>query len=149
MKYEIYKTPDAGEQCWGWRLFDDTGNEIANGGELFLKGSVLASVKNVRARAKDAPIWKDESPEDQDKGYRFEYADKPDGKWHWRLRAGNNQTIAVGSVVYDSEEAVEDSLKDVWQVMSNAEICWKNSADDPAHQAKNDDRTETKGIPGS
>lgn len=149
MKYQISKTPDKGEECWSWHLFGDSGQEIANGGELFLKTSIQVSIKNVRDVAKDAPIWKDESPEDKDKGYRFEYTENPKGTWGWILRSGNHQTIAVGSKNYPSEEAVKDAIKDIQKTMANAEIAWQNPEDDPAYQEKHDDRTKTTGIAGS
>lgn len=48
-----------------------------------------------------------------------------------------------------SESGEGKHLEDICKEMKEAEITWENEKDDPAHQSKNDDSTETKGIPGS
>ncbi len=149
LRYQIYKSNDSGEQCWRWRLLDDKGNNIAHSEEPFLKQDILASIKKIREKANDAPIWQDENKEDKDKGYRFEYyKSSKDGKWRWRFRAGNHETMAIGDP-YDSENDIKNALEYVKKEMANAKIEWENPKDDPSHKEKQDDCTETKGIPGS
>lgn len=128
---------------------NDNGETIARSEEAFLKGSILASIKKVRAKAGQAPIAKNESPEDSDFAYRFEYdqCDKS-GAWHWRLRAGNHETMAVGNA-YTSEDSIKIDLNRIKAIMCIAKITWENPEDDPAHQEKCNDRTENKGIAGS
>ncbi len=146
-KYVIYKLENQGEECWHWRLEDDQGVVVAESEESFLKGSIVPSIKRIREEATKAPVWEDESQDDQDKGYRFEYSrNQSDNQCAWRLRAGNHQTMAVGHV---SVSNAETDLENIKSTMSCAEIRWDNPEDDPAHQDKSDDRTETKGIPGS
>lgn len=145
--YLIYKSEDQGEECWRWQLKDDKETVIANSEESFLKGSIVPSIKRIREEASKAPVWKDESQDDQDKGYRIEYSSNQlDNQCTWRLRAGNHETMAVGHV---SDSNIESVLENIKSTMGCAEIIWDNPEDDPAHQAKVDDRTETKGIPGS
>ncbi len=141
--YLIYKSEDQGEECLRWRLEDDEGTVIAESEESFLKGSIVPSIKRIREEASKAPVWKDESQDDQDKGYRFEYSSN---QCTWRLRAGNHETMAIGHV---SDIDIEFALENIKSIMGCAEIGWDTPEDDPAHQAKVDDRTETKGIPGS
>lgn len=146
--YQIYKDKDKDQegQCWKWKLLDDGNEPIAYGGELFLKKNIVDSIKNIRDKSPESKIWKDESLEDKDKGYRFEY--RQDNKWEWDFRAGNNKSIANGNS-YQSEDEIKDALEHIKKEMGIAEHKWEDPKDDPNYKEKNDDRTETKGIPGS
>ena len=116
---------------------------------LFFKGSIIASIKRIRKEAAEAPILENESLEDQDKGYRFEYHEGGKGEQgNWRLRAGNHEIMIIGEG-YKSESGIEHILENIRKEMGCAEITWENPEDNPTYQERHDDRTETKGIPGS
>lgn len=146
-QFVIYQSDtDSGEECWRWKLRDEQGNILALSEEAFLKGSVVPSIKRLRQEAQNAAIWEDESVQDRDKGYRFEYSRKECNKVNWRFRSGNHQTMAIGSIVDIDIEANFEQLK---IQISGGAIVWEHEEDDPAHSNKCDDRTETRGIPGS
>lgn len=148
-KYEIFKSKGEGEQCWRWRLMDDNGKVIVRSEEAFVKSNCLASLKRIRQEIATSPVWKDESPEDREKGFPFEYfQNNVDGKWYCRLHVGNHETMAVDEG-FSSEDAIKTTLEKLKKEMRDAKITWENPEDDPAYQEKHDDRTETKGIPGS
>ena len=145
-EFQIYKSIGQGEKCWSWRLIGNDDEIIAYNEEPFLKGSIVASIKRIRQEAPDAPI---EESKNQDKGYRFEYHKTDEDKqWDWYLLDGDNKVIAIGKI-FDQKDSVKDALENVRKEMNDAKITWENPEDDPDYQAKHDDRTDTKGIPGS
>ena len=127
-------------------MLDEHGNIIADGGEAFVKGSILPSIKRLRQEAQNAAVWEDESVHDLDKGYRFEYTKNNCGNVDWQFRSGNNKTMAVGGIAEIGAETKFEQLKNQ---ITRAEVVWEHEEDDPAYSDKSDDRTETQGIPGS
>ena len=149
-KFEIYQGEDTQEQCWRWRLFDDNNANIGRSEEAFLKGSIKPSVKKIKGNIQEAPIAKDESDEDKDKGYRFEYfKSEKDEQWYWRLKAGNHEIMAISGEGFSSEKIVIEQINLFKKVAADAAINWENEQDDPAYQEKHEDRTEPRGNPGS
>lgn len=148
-EFQIYKSTGQGEQCWYWRLIGSDGEIIAYNEEPFLKGSIVGSIKRIRQEAPQAPIEESEIPKNEAKGYRFEYHKPGEGKqWDWYLLDGNNKVIALGKA-FAPEDSAKDVLENVRKEMGDAKITWENPEDDPDYQAKHDDRTDTRGIPGS
>ena len=146
-KFEIYRGNDQGEECWRWRFLLDKNTNIARSEEPFLKGSIKASIKKIQGKVGNAPFAQDESSEDKDKGYRFEYFQSE--KWYWRLKAGNHEIMAIGGEGFSSEAEVIHQINLFKNNAVEAQITWKNEQDDPAFQDKHDDRTEILGIDGS
>lgn len=150
-KFEIYKDKsNAGEQCWRWRLIDSNNKNIARSEEAFVKGSVKRSIKTLQEQVKPGtPIFLDESKEDTDTGYRFEYyqSDK-NQEWYWRLKAGNHEIMAIGGEGFSSKQSVLGSIDNVKLEIERAKIVFENPEDDPSHQAKSEDDTkENPSIP--
>ena len=149
-KFEIYKGDDTGEECWRWRLLDDKENNIGSGGEAFLKGSILPSIKKIQGEVGAALVVKNESSDDIDKGYRFEYEkNDKDNQWYWRFKAPNHKIMAIGGEGFSSESEVRQQIENFKKNAINAEIIWENEKDNPAWQEINDDRTEPIGPLGS
>lgn len=150
-KFVIYKGQDKGEECFRWKLIDDNDKNIARSEEPFLVTSIQKSIKTMQTKVGvDTPIYEDESLEDKDKGYRFEYSQsKNDNQWYWKLRAGNNETMAIGGEGFSSKQSVVRSIENVRLEIPRATIEWDNEALDPANKAKDNDTTPTKGLPGS
>ena len=150
-KFEIYRdNSDTGEQCWRWKLIDSNGVKIARSEEAFIKNSVKRSIKTLKDKVSvDTPVFLDESKNDIDSGYRFEYFKSDKGeKWYWRLKAGNNEIMAIGGEGFSSEQSISNSIKNVEVEIGKAEVLFKNPEDDPAHEAKNqDDTKENPSIP--
>ena len=146
-KFEIYRGSDKGEQCWRWRFLLDNNTNIARGGEPFHKSSVIQSIKTIQRNVENADIAEDESAEDKDLGYRFEYFRSD--KWYWRLKSGNHEIMAIDGEGFSSEAAVVQQINLFRNNAVGAQIDWENEQDDPAFQEKYDDRTETRGIDGS
>ena len=132
-KFQIYRGPNGGEQCWCWRLLAGNDRIIADGANPFLKGDIRNSIKGIRAVA------------DGLDSQRFEIAG--DGI-SWHLKDDQGETIAIGKIDVSGTDR-ENYLEDLCKEIKDAEITWENEADDPAHQAKDDDTTPTKGVPGS
>ncbi len=148
-EYQINKLEGQGEQCWHWRLRDNDGEVIAHSERLSFKGNIVASIKRIREDVLGAPIGKNKDLENQDKGYRFEYRKSEErDHWDWCLQADNHETMVVGKVCA-SGDSIRLVLENIRKEIGTAKITWENPEDDPDHQAKHDDRTETKGIPGS
>ncbi len=120
-KFHIYKGKDQGDECWRWRLRDNNGENIADGGEGYRESSIDDAIKTLQQHAPGAPIVKDESAEDSDKGYRFEYYQGKDAQWYWKFRSGNNQTMADGEG-YTSESGVRRGVENVRLEMGRASV---------------------------
>lgn len=148
-KYQIYKSENQGEQCWHWRFIGNGGEIIANSDKPFFKGDIIASVKRIRQETPEASIKENGSSGNQGEGFQFEYhKNDKDKQWNWHLLDGNHKIVAVGKVL-DLENSIERYLEDIRKEMGDAKITWEDPKDDPDCQAKHDDQTETKGIPGS
>lgn len=107
---------------------------------------------------------------------RFEiYKQEDQGEkcWHWRLVNEEEETVTCskepsykGAIVASVKRIREEGqiavvregeepeggievLEKICTEIDEIKITWENPEDDPAHQEKHDDRTETKGIPGS
>ncbi len=149
-KFEIYQGADKGEQRWRWRLITENGKNIGRSEEPFIKGSIKGSIKTIQGKVKSALIFEDESEEDTDKGFRFEYVQsEKNQKWYWRLKAGNNELMAMGGEGFKEKKQVLLEINNFKDLAICAEIKWENEKDDLAYQDKCDDRTEPKGEPGS
>ncbi len=149
-KFEIYRGSDKGEQCWRWKLVDSNGKKIAKSEEPFIKSSVKRSIKTIKDKVNlDTPVFLDESNEDTNKGYRFEYfQSEKDGEWYWRLKAGNNEPMAIGGQGFSFKQSILGSIENVKVEIGRAEIIFENPEDDPAYEAKNqDDTKENPSIP--
>ncbi len=151
-KFEIYRGNDSGEECWRWRLVDADNNNIARSEEPFLKNSIRRSIKTIQSNVSgDTPVFLDESENDSDNGYRFEYFQGGNEKWYWRLKSGNHEIMAIGGEDFESEKRVEEEIEHVKEVIIDAEIVFENPDDDPAKEAKEQDNTEEQPTipPGS
>ena len=141
--FQIYKGEDKDEnECYRWRLRDDNNEIIAQAGEAFWLNNIEQSIKIIQEQAPKAPIWKDEGKEDQDKGYRFEYnQSSKDGQWYWKLRSGNQKTLAIGEG-YSSESNLKRGLENVKKEMGRAKI-------ENPYKEQQKDRTKDRLPPGS
>lgn len=148
-KFEIYKGNDKGEQCWRWRLVDSNHENIAMSEEPFIKSSVKRSIKTIKDKVNISTlVFLDESDEDTDKGYRFEYFENEKNEWYWRLKAGNHEPMAIGGEGFSSKQSILKSIENVKLEITRAIITFKNPEDDPAYEAKNqDDTKENPSIP--
>ncbi len=150
-KFEIYKdNSNAGEQCWRWRLIDSNNIKIARSEEAFVKYNVKRSIKTLQERVNpNTPISLDESKEDKDTGYRFEYfQSNKNQEWYWRLKAGNHELMAIGGEGFSSKQSILDSMDNVRLEIGRAGIVFENPEDDTSHQAKSEDDTkEDPSIP--
>jgi uncharacterized protein YegP (UPF0339 family) len=149
-KFEIYKGNDKGEQCWRWKLVDSNGKKIARSEEPFMKSSVKRSIKTIKDKVDlNTSVFLDESNEDTDKGYRFEYLQsEKDRKWRWTLRAGNNKPMAIGGQGFSSKQSILNSIENVKVEINRADIVFESPEDDPAYEAKSqDDTKENPSIP--
>ena len=149
-KFEIYRSNDKGEQCWRWRLVDSNYKNIARSEEPFIKSSVKRSIKTIKDKvALNAPVFFDESIEDVDKGYRFEYfQSEKDSEWYWKLKASNHELMAIGGEGFSSKQSILKSIENAKVEIGRAEIIFENPKDDPAYEAKNqDDTKENPSIP--
>lgn len=150
-KFEIYRdNSDEGEQCWRWRLKDSNGAKIARGGEPFVKSSIKRSIKTLKDKVDiNTPVFLDESEDDTDTGYRFEYSkSENDSQWYWRLKAGNHEIMAIGGEGFSSEQSISKSIENVKLEIRMAKILFKDPKDDPAHKANSEDDTkENHSIP--
>jgi len=150
----IYKGQDKDpNECWRWRLLDNNHKNIARSEEAFHKENITRSIKTMCSNVTlETPIIvKGDSAEDKSK-YRFIFFEsKKDSQWYWQLRAGGNSEImAIGGESFSSKDSVTRSLENVrFEIDRTGTIEWENPDDDPAGKAKSEDRTPTKGIPGS
>lgn len=148
--FEIYRGEDKGEQCWRWRLIDSNGDNIAKSEEPFLKNSIKRSIKTIQERVTiNTPLFLDESPEDTDTGYRFEYfQSKNDKEWYWRLKAGNNENIAIGGQGFKAEDIVKQNIEQVKAVIiNNAAIVFQNPEDVTAEPSNEGQTPENPSTP--
>ena len=148
-EYQIYKQNGKGEQCWFWHLTGKDGESIACSDEAFFKGKIVAVIKKVRQEVMGALIGENETSQNQREGcllFKYHKNDAGD-QWDWRLLDGSAE-LATGKISA-SKLDVKTALEHLQKEMANAKITWKNPEDDPDYQSKCDDRTETKGIPGS
>lgn len=156
-KFEIYKDGSTDtKQCWRWRLKDNNHEKIAKGGEGFLKESVKPSIKNIQGKITlNTLICEDGSDDEDSKVYRFAYSESgKDKQWYWRLQAGgNNETVAEGGEGFVSKDSVIRSIENVREEMCRAGIVFENPKDDPAYDAKEENKeketNKKKGVPGS
>lgn len=148
LEYQIFKFPNEGEKCWRWRLTDDS-REIACAKDAHLKGECLASIKRIRQELSADLLRGNECEERQNGDYHIQrsQSDK-DGKWYWRLFKGDCE-IAVSSEGFISEDSLKIALERIGKETRESKITWEHPEDDPAYQEKHDDRTETRGVPGS
>ena len=49
-RFEIYKVNDSGEKCWCWKLFDHGGKHLGTSKEVFVKGSIIPSIKKIKGQ---------------------------------------------------------------------------------------------------
>ncbi len=128
-KFEIYKKDNSynSEQCWRWRLVDSNGAKIAKSEEPFIKSSIEGSIKTIKDRVDtNTPVFLDESNEDTDKGYRFEYfKSEKNNEWYWKLRAGNNETMASGGEGFTTEQSIKVSIVNVKVEIGRADIVYE------------------------
>lgn len=156
-KFEIYKGDSTDtKQCWRWRLKDDNHAIIATGGEGFLKESVKPSIKNIQGEITlNTLICEDGSDDEDSKVYRFAYFEsEKDEQWYWRLQAGgNNKIVAIGNEDFVSKDSVIRSIENVREEMCRAGIVFENPKDDPAYDAKEENKeketNKKKGVAGS
>ena len=109
-KFQIYRGENKGEQCWCWRLLCDDGTNIGRSEEPFLKGSIIPSIKKIKGKIECAFVAQEESTEDQDKGYRFEYFQEKDGKHYWHFKAENHEIMAISGEGFSSENEVCEQI---------------------------------------
>ncbi|AYQ57047.1 hypothetical protein MS2017_1359 [Bathymodiolus thermophilus thioautotrophic gill symbiont] len=149
-EFKIYRGKDKGEQCWRWRLVDSNHKNIAMSEESFVKSSVKRSIKTIKDKVNlSTPVFLDESNEDTDKGYRFEYfQSEKNSEWCWRLKAGNHEFMAIGGEGFSSKQSILKSIENVRVEMGRAKIIFENPEDDPVCEARNqDDTKENPSIP--
>lgn len=103
----------------------------------------------------------------------YKQEDQGEKCWHWRLVNEDGKTIIRSkepsfkgtiipaikkirqegqiALVREGEELEGDSegLEEICAGIGEIKIIWQNPKDDPVYQEKHDDRTKTKGIPGS
>lgn len=143
--FEIYKSESKNtdpDECYRWRLEDNNHEIIAQSGEDFWLNNIEISIKVIQEQAPNAPVWKDESQQDKDQGYRFEYyQSSEDQQWYWRFRSGNNKSLASGEG-YSSESSIKKAIENIQLEMGRAKI--ENKFKD---QQK--DRTKKRLPPGS
>lgn len=149
VKFEIYCGKDGD---FYWRLLD--GDEtVATGGEGFVSPeSIIGSIKNVCTEVgENTPIVEDSSEEESGKVTRFAYYRQSDDQYGWRLQnQGNNQIIAVSHDGFPTKEkAVEECKRVKTIVLTVPPHEFSNPNDDPAKKPKDEDQTDTHGIPGS
>ena len=149
-KFQIYQGEDSGEQRWRWRLFDNNNENIGRSEEAFVKSSIVPSIKRLKNKVDKALVVYDESIQDEDKGYRFEYfKSEKDNQWYWRFKAGNHEKRAIGGEGFPDETEIKKQIEHFRETAISSSITWENPEDDPAYQEKHDDRTEPMGMPGS
>ncbi|NYT27855.1 MAG: YegP family protein [Candidatus Thiodubiliella endoseptemdiera] len=61
---------------------------------------------------------------------------RKDGEWYWRLKAGNNEPMAIGGQGFSSKQSILGSIENVKVEIGRAEIIFENPEDDPAYEAK-------------
>ena len=138
---EIARTEGAGERCWGIRLLNEGGEAVVESTEPLTKGTAHATAKALKhgalPRIVNGPLV------DQDGSVAVAGADD-DGQ---RAQAGSIEETAFRVCVRVGGEGPGTEAIDIR--FTDAEIRWSPPEDDPAHRAKESDRTETKGLPGS
>ncbi len=144
-KFEIFQVPDRGEQCWYWRLWVEN-NPVAKSENSLLKEEIVDSIKKLREEISNFQIFQKSDYEENKVG--FEYYCEGSDDCQWYLRGNGGEIIATGET-NESLKDVESNLENIRNKVKDAQITWENEVDDPAHQAKDDDTTETKGVPGS
>ena len=105
MKFEVYK--DKADE-FRWRLKGGNGEIVATGGQGY-KAKEDAR-KGLELLVKSDDKSKFEVYEDEKKEYR------------WRLKAGNNQVVAVSSEGYKEKAGAEKALKTVREGVAKAEV---------------------------
>lgn len=147
--FKIYEENGLGEERWKWELIDSNGVEIAVSEEAFIKRSINKSIKTLQEKVNEStPVFLDESLEDSDKGYRFEYKQQDDDSWCWIFKAANNKIMAIGGQGFSSKSNIKRSIDNVKVEITRAKIIFKNPKNDPAYDAKQQDNTkENPSIP--
>lgn len=143
LTFNIYEGKDENkEERWRWKLLDDN-NNIARSEEPFLQTSIIRSIKTlIREIDSNTPVYEDESKEDIDEGYRFEYFKGEDDKFYWRIKAGNNELMAIGGQGFETKEKMLKDINNIKNNIENANIDFEKAEDDPSYDAKESDTTE-------
>ncbi len=145
--FQVFKDIDKGEQCWHWRLLVN-GSNVAESKDPKFRDEILAFTKKSRKEMAGASVY-DQAEATEGKS-RIEYHsnENEDDMCEWCCKSDGDEVIAIGKTEVPKEDAISN-LEDIFSNVGDADITWEDERDDPANQAKADDRTVTKGIPGS
>ncbi|WP_254278943.1 DUF1508 domain-containing protein [Haloarcula marina] len=110
--FELFQDDDG----WGWRLVDDIGDTIAEGGDRHeteagahdSMDSLIATVSEADQRSMGRAIFQ-------------VYADSDD-EWWWRFVTPTGDVLADAPVSYGTRHAVEDAVEDVQRAADAADI---------------------------
>lgn len=147
-KFEIHRVPDSGEKCWKWRFCSKSGSIVFDSQDFFFKEGILGTIKDIRDMLSKASPTICEGFDVEKDILRFEYSLGEDGNCSIRVVDQSNKIIACGEIKINNGE-VKNFLLEICGEIKDADITWEDEKHDPAHQAKHDDTTPTKGIPGS
>ena len=139
---EITRVAEAGERCWGIRLFRDDGEVALESIEAVSKGVAHSMAKRLKHGQAGPPSVGDEMAVQPGSGA---VAHTGDDSLTVKFALIEEATFRVFRRPGDEVASIGEF--DAWFV--DVEIRWCPPEEDPANRAKESDRTKTKGIPGS
>ncbi len=143
--FQIFKDEGKGEECWHWRWLVD-GINVAESKDPKFKSDILAFTKESREEIARASVH-DQAEATEGKS-RIEYHSNEDDMCEWCFKSDDDEVRAIGKTEVPESDVISN-LKDICSDVKDADITWEDERDDPANQAKADDTTVPKGIPGS
>lgn len=148
---KIYDTKHTGELRWGIAVVGEKEEPILRSDRSLGKGAALANAKSILHEGSAAPFWTKGEDGDSDKP-AWIVDEKTDDGWLIEFTPIQDTKFILLWATSGGHETIDDAIKTfdaARNSLATAKIVWDPPEADPAHKEKEEDTTETKGLPGS
>lgn len=146
---EIRDSDAPGERRWSVVLLDAERRPLLITARLISKGEARSLANAIRSKGANAPYVPDGKGSDKPEWTRVSEDGKETTVMFSLARGCPLELVLKEDEKMDSAHSIERLLKEIKELLNDAEIKWNPPEADPAHDAKDQDQTPGKGIPGS